>query len=240
MRKLFALFVSTLILLTLTACGSSNSPTRGDQVVETPTTFPAEIVRTPDAQEKTLENSNTPTAESTVSAGEGAPQSNSGTPKILIAYFSHTGNTRTIAEQIHNNVDSDLFEIVTINPYPDDYDTLVDLAKKEQTENARPELASHVEDMDSYDVIFIGYPNWWGTMPMAVFTFLEEYDFSGKMIVPFCTHAGSGLGSSESDIAKLLPDATLLKGLAVRGSSVDSEQAQRDVIRWLRELGFIN
>ncbi|MEN6410970.1 MAG: flavodoxin [Anaerolineaceae bacterium] len=239
MRKLFALFVSTLILLTITACGSSNSPTGGDQVVETPTTIPAEIVRTPDAQEKTLENSNTPTAESTVSAGEGEPQTNSDTPKILIAYFSHTGNTRTIAEQIHANVNSDLFEIVTVNPYPDDYDTLVDLAKQEQNENARPALSTHVEDMDSYDVIFIGYPNWWGTMPMPVFTFLEEYNFSGKTIIPFCTHAGSGLGHSESDIAGLLPDATLLKGLAIRGSSVDSGQAQQDVTGWLRELGFV-
>jgi flavodoxin len=135
---------------------------------------------------------------------------------ILVAYFSHTGNTRVIANQIHENVGGDIFEIVTVDPYPDDYNACVDKAKQEQDDNSRPELATKVENMDSYDVVFVGYPNWWGTMPMAVFTFLEEYDFSGKTIVPFCTHEGSGLGRSVEDIKELCPQSTILEGLQSR------------------------
>jgi flavodoxin len=156
---------------------------------------------------------------------------------ILVAYFSHTGNTRVIANQIHENVGGDIFEIVTVDPYPDDYNACVDKAKQEQDDDYRPELATKVENMDSYDVVFVGYPNWWGTMPMAVFTFLEEYDFSGKTIVPFCTHEGSRLGRSVEDIKELCPQSTILDGLAVRGGDV--KNAQDEVSEWLREIGMI-
>ncbi len=108
------------------------------------------------------------------------------------------------------------------------------MAKKEQHENARPELSNHVKNMDSYNVIFLGYPNWYGTMPMLMFTFLEENEFSGKTIIPFCTHEGSGLGHSENDIAKLCPNAKLLKGLAIHGSSVSD--AKKDIINWFSKL----
>ncbi|MEN6410967.1 MAG: flavodoxin [Anaerolineaceae bacterium] len=161
---------------------------------------------------------------------------NSETPKILIAYFSHSGNTRTIAEEIHKKVGGDLFEIATVKPYPKEYNTVVDIAKREQNANNRPELAGKVENMASYDMVFIGYPNWWGTMPMAVFHFLEQYDFSGKKILPFCTHEGSRLGYSEKDIVSLCPDASVMSGLAVRGSQVNS--AQNDVVQWLRQTGL--
>lgn len=108
------------------------------------------------------------------------------------------------------------------------------MALKEQRGDARPKLATHVENMDDYDVIFLGYPNWWGTIPMPVFTFLEEYDFSGKTVIPFCTHEGSRLGRSIQDIKKLYPQAILLDGLAIRGADVG--KAQDDVSRWLRKL----
>lgn len=153
---------------------------------------------------------------------------------ILVAYFSHSGNTRVIAEDIHEAVGGDLFEIVTVNRYPDDYDACVHQASQEQDDHARPDLSTHVEDMDPYDVIFLGYPDWWGTMPMAVWTFLEEYGFSGKTIIPFCTHEGSGLGHSEKDLAKLCPTAKLLQGLAIKGSRVGS--VQKDVSEWLHGL----
>lgn len=168
--------------------------------------------------------------------------------KCLIAYFSRegnnyvsgkivnlpVGNTKVVADMIRGIIGGDLFRIDTVKSYPRDYTETTDVAKKELNDNARPELSSHVENMDSYDVIFLGYPNWWGTMPMPVFTFLEEYDFSGKTIVPFCTHEGSGLGRSEKDIAKLCLDATLLKGLAIQGSRVSA--AKKDVTDWLNEL----
>ncbi len=153
-----------------------------------------------------------------------------------MAYFSHAGNTREIANQIHEKVGGDIFEIVTVDPYPEDYNACVNQAKQEQDDNSRPELAAKVENMDSYDVVFVGYPNWWGTMPMAVFTFLEEYDFSGKTIVPFCTHEGSRLGRSVEDIKKLCPQSTILEGLAVRGGDV--KNAQNEVSEWLRETGM--
>lgn len=164
-------------------------------------------------------------------------QSSTEENNILVAYFSHTGNTREIASQIHKNVGGDIFEIATVNPYPLDYDALVDQAKKEQVDDYRPELATKVENMDSYDVVFVGYPNWWETMPMAVFSFLEEYDFSGKTIVPFCTHEGSRLGRSVEDIKRLCPQSTILDGLAVRGSEV--KNAQDEVSEWLRELEML-
>lgn len=156
--------------------------------------------------------------------------------KILVAYFSHSGNTREIANQIHATVGGDLFEVVALEPYPEDYRKCTEVAKREQENDARPPLKSKVENMDAYDTIFIGYPIWWGTIPMALFTFFESHDFSGKTIVPFCTHGGSGLGRSASDIARLCPGATVREGLAIRGSGVRS--AQNEVAAWLQKQGM--
>jgi flavodoxin len=172
-------------------------------------------------------------------------------PKGLIAYFSRKGNnivagsivnlpignTEVIAKKIQKLTGSDMFRIETVKPYPEDYTETTDVAREEQRRNSRPELAGRVDDMDSYDVIYVGYPNWYGTMPMAVFTFLESYDFSGKTIVPYCTHEGSGMGSSERDIEKLCPDARVLPGLAIRGGSVD--RADKDLSNWLKNLDLM-
>ncbi len=156
--------------------------------------------------------------------------------KILIAYFSRSGNTQTIANLIHENVGGDIFRIQTVQSYPSDYTETTEVAKKEQEENARPELTDKVENIEQYDTIFVGYPNWWGTMPMAVFTFLEEYNLEGKNIVPFCTHEGSALGRSENDIKQTVPNANVLKGLAIRGSNVNSNSAKTSVNDWIEEL----
>jgi flavodoxin len=161
---------------------------------------------------------------------------NTETDHVLVAYFSHSGNTRTIANKIHACIRSDLFEIKAVDPYPEDYETVQSVAMKELSEGYRPKLATHVENIDSYDVVFLGYPNWWGTMPMAVETFLIEHDLSGKTIVPFCTHDMSGFGSSITDIKNLCPTATLLDGLAVRGS--DANDAQSQVEEWIDSLGI--
>lgn len=151
---------------------------------------------------------------------------------ILVAYFSRTGNTRVISDLIHEMVKSDLFEVVPANPYPNDYSATVDKAKKELAGNSRPELATDVDDMESYDVVFIGYPNWCGTMPMILFTFLEKHDLSGKTIIPFCTHGGGNLGRSVRDATMLCPQSTVLNGLAIRGSEVND--AYDDISEWLR------
>ncbi len=159
------------------------------------------------------------------------------TENILVAYFSHSGNTEVVANQIYESLGDDIFKIETVYPYPADYDAVVNMAKQEQKNQYRPELEMGIENMDSYDVIFVGYPNWWGTMPMAVFTFLEEYDFLGKTIIPFCTHEGSGLGGSVDDIAELCPQSTILDALAIRGGDV--ENAEEDVLEWLYEIGMV-
>jgi len=168
--------------------------------------------------------------------------------KSLVTYFSRKGNnyvggsivnlpignTEVIANKIQKLTGSDLFEIKTVKSYPEDYTETTNVAQDEKRANARPELTEAVENMDSYDVIYLGYPNWWGTMPMAVFTFLESYDFSGKTIVPYCTHEGSGMGSSERDIKKLCPGAKVLSGLSIVGGSI--HKADKDVTNWLKKM----
>jgi len=153
--------------------------------------------------------------------------------KILIAYFSWDGNTKTIAEKIQSQTCGDLFEIRTAKPYSSNYQTVLIEAKREQKERARPELVTHVENMEKYDIIILGYPNWWGTIPMPIASFLEEYDFSGKTILPFCSHGGGGLGRSVSEIIKLAPNAKVGSGLSIHysgGSDLDSK-----IKKWLEE-----
>ncbi len=157
--------------------------------------------------------------------------------KILIAYFSRSGNTEKFANIIHENVGGDIFRIETVNTYPDDYTQTTEVAKQEKQNNARPELKNKVENIGNYDTIFIGYPIWWGTMPMAVYTFLEQYDFSGKNIIPFCTHAGSGLGSSQTDIESKLPNSKVLKGLAINGSEIGLESSYEEIKKWISKFG---
>jgi len=155
---------------------------------------------------------------------------------ILVAYFSHSGNTRVIANQIRESVGGDIFEIVTVDPYPTDYDEVVEQARKELREDYRPRLKTKVENMESYKVVFVGYPNWWGTIPRPVAAFLSEYDFSGRTIAPFCTHEGSRLGRSVTDIKELRPQSTILDGLAVRGRNV--KKVQNEVSEWVYRIGM--
>jgi flavodoxin len=156
---------------------------------------------------------------------------------ILIAYFSRTGNTEVIANQIRESIGGTVFRIATVDPYPQDYDAVVNVAKREQKNGFRPKLSNPVANMEPYGVVFIGYPNWWSTMPMAVFSFLETYDFSGKNIVPFCTHGGSGLGRSMDDLREICPRSVILDGLAIRGENVTA--AKKDVGAWLSRIGMM-
>lgn len=156
--------------------------------------------------------------------------------KILIAYFSWGGNTEGIAEEIQRQTSADLFEITMVHPYSSDYETVLGEAQKDQNEQARPALASHVENMDVYDVIMLGYPNWWASIPMPVASFLEEYDFSDKMILPFCSHGGGRFGQSLTAIAKIVPHASIGEPLSVHysgGSTLAS-----DVSDWLNSNGI--
>ena len=166
----------------------------------------------------------------------------------LIAYYSRKGenywsggvknlekgNTERIAEFIAEATGGDLFEIETVKEYAADYYECIDDAQAEKRADARPEIKADVENMNDYDTIFLGYPNWWGTCPMCVFTFLEGHDLSGKRIIPFCTNEGSGMGGSERDIKKACPGATVERGLSIIGHQ--SPQAREEVVAWARKF----
>ena len=170
-----------------------------------------------------------------VTAGEITLRSESG-GKILIAYFSWGGNTRGIAREIQDQTGADLFEITPLDPYSTDYNTVLMEAQEDQHKQARPELSVHVQNMDEYDIILLGYPNWWASIPMPIASFLEEYDFSGKTIIPFCSHGGGRFGQSLTAIAKLAPDAALGEGLSVHYSG--GSALPGDVTAWLQANGI--
>lgn len=237
MKKSSTLFLAGILLFTLAACGMEAGNTESLLPSEQASISEPAAQETPSGKQELP--SEAPTS-SEVTIGEG---------KILVAYFSSSGNivteeepsgnvgkgnTKTVADMIVEQVGGDLFFMETVDKYPANYNDTIDVAMQEQRANARPALATHVENMDDYDVIFLGFPNWWGTMPQAVFTFLEEYDFSGKTVIPFCTHEGSGFGRSVDDLESALPNATLLEGFSVRGSS--ASDATDDVIQWISEL----
>ena len=171
--------------------------------------------------------------------------------KILVVYFSRTGeeynvgritkgNTAIVAEYIAQKTGADTFEIKPAAPYPDEYEACTELAKQELESNARPALSKNIDNLAQYDTIFLGYPIWWGAVPRVVMTFLESNDFSGKTIIPFCTHGGSGLAGTEREIKDACPNAEILSGLAVVGKSAqnDFDAAQKDIDAWLKEFGY--
>lgn len=165
--------------------------------------------------------------------------------KELIAFYSRadenyvngeikhleTGNTEVAAGIIHELTKADMFQIEQLKPYAKNYNDCIAQAQADQRADIRPELAKYPDSLEQYEVIYLGYPNYWSTMPMAVFTFLEHYDFSGKRIKPFCTHEGSGMGSSVRDIQRLCPGAEVEKGLALRGGSV--KQSRKEIEKWI-------
>lgn len=167
--------------------------------------------------------------------------------KKLVVYFSHKGenyskgkivnlekgNTEIAAEMISNILNADIFEIVAEKEYPFNYNKCIEIAKKELRGNSKIKLKQDI-DIKEYDTIFVGYPNWWGTVPMPVWTFLEGKDFTNKKILPFCTNEGSGLVKSESDIKKITSGAKVLKGLSINGSEVNSSEEK--IRKWLEEV----
>lgn len=168
--------------------------------------------------------------------------------KILVAVFSRAdenysvgtitkGNTMVLAEMIAERTGGELFEIKPAKPYPKDYKTTTEIAKREQNDNARPALLND-KDISGYDTIFLGYPNWWGDMPMIIY--LESHDFSGKTVIPFCTHGGSGLSGTEGTLRRRLSNSRLMKGLGVNGVTAQNnrDETRKRVNEWLDGLGF--
>lgn len=231
MKRLVPLLLTGLLLLTAAGCSAAEEP---------------------------VPSSSAPESSSTASVSDGAETAEE-PDGILIAYFSVPedvdtegvdavagasvvvrdgevlGNTEYMASIIQQTVGGDLFRIETVEDYPLDHDALVDFAAEEQDAGARPELAGEVENLDQYDTIFLGYPNWWGDMPMALYTFLESYDLSGKTVIPFCPHGGSRFSRTVETIAQLQPDASVSgEGLAIsRNEVADSAET---VAAWPEEV----
>ena len=169
--------------------------------------------------------------------------------KILVAYFSRIGNeysvgnitkgnTAIIADIIANETGADIFEIKTVKSYPNDYNECTKVASREKAIKARPEIIGKIDNFQDYDMIFIGYPIWYGDMPMPVYTFLESYDFSGKKIIPFCTHGGSGLSSTDQALTLACPNSEILRGFEIRGAIAQNQtdEAKIKVINWLKNI----
>lgn len=202
MKRATAILMSLALLLGLAACTTGQTPTASP---------------TPTAPQATAPESTAPAAQSS---------------RALIAYFSKTGNTEEVANRIQELTGAALFRIETVTPYPQDYTQTTQVAREELEENARPEIAGTVENMEQYDVIYLGYPIWWHEAPMAVYTFLESYDLSGKTIVPFCTSGGSEIEETLPMLQEAVAGAQVRQGLTADGP--------QDVEPWLRELGLLD
>ncbi len=214
-----------------------------------------------DEEQPAEESTETETEQSTEGTAEAESSEAGAQSSLLVAYFSYaenaalpddvdasasasiqpwngalTGNTGVVADMIAQATGADLFSIQTVEQYPDTYDATIDQGQQEQSDGARPELATHLENLDSYDTIFLGFPNWWGDMPMAVYTFLDEVDLSGKTVIPFVTSGGSGFSNTISTIQQMEPQATVQEGLSIGASSATG--AQQQVESWLSELGL--
>lgn len=222
-KTMFALLLVFVMAAVVVGCGNSSGDTdqnSNPQLSEQPED------NLEDAEQKT---------DTTDDNVESQEKDSSDNGKILIAYFSHSGNTKKIAEEIQSKTGGELFEIRTVNAYSSDYNTVLDEAKAELDDKARPELSGKVDNIEQYQTVIIGYPIWWGDMPMAVYSFLDAYDLSGKTVLPFCTHGGSGLSRTDENIQNEEKDAKVTEGLAISDSSLDD--AGDDIDRWLKDNG---
>lgn len=243
MKKWIAVLLSAAVLLTTAGCGGTvDQPGAESKASAAVSQLPADLPESPASSESDPADAQEPE-----------------TPRILIAYFTWAdntivedpsavdvdattsasvlapGNAAKIAGWIQQEVGGELFSIVVEDPYSSNYDECLDRAADEKADNARPALVSHVSNMEDYDIVFIGFPNWWYTLPMAVLSFVDEYDFSGKTIVPFCTHGTCGLSSTIRDLTAALPDdVTILDPIGVYRPDVDSSRPA--VQEWIAGL----
>lgn len=223
MKKLISVLLSCGLIFAFAGCSQQGNTEAGN----TPTEPPATMVST---EEPTEPDSTEEPSEGTENQEETAGSN------ILIAYFSWSGNTEQVAQEIQSQTGGDLFEIVPAEPYPDDFDETADRWHEERDSDARPAISGQIEDMSNYDIIFLGYPIWSSDLPTVNRTFLEQYDFAGKTIIPFCTHGGSSFGNSTNRIAELAPEAEVLDGYETYGTDV--ADCADEVAKWISDLGL--
>ena len=237
MKKFAAFSLTLMMVISLAACAGNSEPAE---------------TNSPDVESSVVDETSAPES----SAAESEPESEATQPdetestepapetdteaegtKVLVAYFSATNTTEGVAEHIANGLNADIYEIVPEDPYTDadlNYNDNNSRTTIEMNDpSARPAISGSIENMEQYDIVFIGYPIWWGEAPRIVSTFMESYDFSGKTIVPFCTSGGSGIGSSASNLERLTSGATWLDGRRLNGSD-----SQDTVMEWVNSLGL--
>ena len=221
MKKIAAFLLTLMAVTSLTACAGNKEPAKTNSVDVESSVVNETLVSESGVVTETLASEN--------SVAEGK--------KVLVAYFSATGTTKGVAEHIANGLSCDIYEIVPEDPYTDadlNYNDNNSRTTIEMSDSSvRPAISGSVENMDQYDVVFLGYPIWWGEAPRIISTFVESYDFSGKTIVPFCTSGGSGIGSSASNLEKLTEGATWIDGQRLNGSD-----SQDTVMEWVNSLGL--
>ena len=225
MKKWTSLFLALAMAFSLAACGNSGTQENTSEPPASVSGSTAEETLAPTDTEAPAEE-----------PAEGETSTTEDPSSVLIAYFSWSGNTEQVARIIQQETSGDLFEITPATAYTDDYNELLDIAQQEQSDNARPELAGQVENWEQYDTIFIGYPNWWNDAPMAVYTFLESYDWDGKTLIPFNTSASGGFGRSLSGLEGSAAGASILDGLSFTERTLGD--AQSEVTAWLDGLGL--
>ena len=252
MKKWTAILLTLISTFSLAACSGGETQEISEQ-------DPADSAQV--SEEEVLSETDEEVSMEEETGAEGTAEETADT-NMLVAYFSYvenadlpngvdvsstasiqvwndeiTGNTGVVAAMIADAAGADMFSIETVEKYPDTYDATIDQGQEERNADARPELATHVENLDDYDVIFLGFPNWWGDMPMAVYSFLDEVDLSGKTVVTFVTSGGSGFSNTISTIESMESGAMVQEGLSISGSSVMNAQDQ--ITEWLSGLGYI-
>ena len=257
LKKKAALLISAILVFCLTACGADRDSDQSNADNTSGVSYEPSAENAPAASPgEALGEGSTEMSEDLADAGTDTAGSN-----ILIVYFSvpedvditgvdavagasvvvkdgeKLGNTEYVAGLIQQTIGGDLFRIETTEPYPLDHDPLVDQAAEEQSDDFRPELATHVENFGQYEYVFVGYPNWWADLPMAVYSFLEEYDFRDKTIIPFITQGGSRASKTVETISRIQPDALVMGNELVlsRGEVAESEDT---IVDWARNLGI--
>lgn len=265
MKKITTFIIFCILVFSLTACSNSQQNrgagnASGEEISQIttenipPQTAEAERVQTEDSGD-------TSHADSSDREPVSSTSEETGNGNILIAYFSYgenaklasdvdasasasiqifngevTGNTGVMAHMIAEASGGELFSIRTAEPYPDSYEGTLDVGKDEKDRDVRPELSTHIENLGQYDTVFVGFPNWWYGMPMVMYSFFDTYDFSGKTVIPFCTSGGSAFSNAIDEIRDMEPDATVLDGLHIGGSSVSDAESR--VNEWVTELGL--
>ncbi len=238
------LLATTMVLSLLTGCGSSsNTNTSAASTQNEDSVVPLETADETEASEAQTTSDGPETASADVTGDANKP---------LVVFFSlageqynvgviEEGNTAIIAKMIAQETGADLFEIVAETPYPTSHSELLTVAQNEQRENARPAYVGDVENFDQYSAVYIGFPNWWGDMPMIVYNFLESHDFAGKTVIPFVTHGGSGFSNTEKTIADIT-GATMVKGFSIPGETAQNnrETSANRVHSWLEEEGLLD